>query len=84
MSKAMKKYISRGEGYMWQKESWRDSRIFLYYLGAEPDDVTIEEAQEIDFEKLLLRLDTGGSVFMTLKQEDEGLHGKIKVSNEWC
>jgi len=71
------------EGRMWPKVAWRDSRIALFDLGAEPDDVTVEEAQEVDFEELLLHLDAEGSVFMTLKQENEGFQRKTEVSNEW-
>jgi len=82
MSRAMK-LIYKEEGRMWPKVAWGDSRIVLFYLGAEPDDVTVEEVQEVDFEELLLRLDTGGSVFMTLKQENEGFQRKTEVSNEW-
>ncbi len=82
LSRVMK-FIYKEEGRMWPKVAWGDSRIVLYYLGAEPDDVTVEEAQEVDFEELLLRLDTGGSVFMTLKQEIEGFQRKTEVSNEW-
>ena len=59
------------EGRTWPKVTWRDSRILLYYLGSEPDDVSTEEAQEIGFEDLLLRLDVGGSVFMTPRPEGE-------------
>ncbi len=82
MSRAMK-LIYKEEGRMWPKVAWGDSRIVLFYLGAEPDDVTIEEVQEVDFEELLLRLDTGGSVLMTLRQENEGFQRKTEVSNEW-
>ena len=77
------KFMYKKEGSMWPKVTWGGSRIVLFYLGAEPDDVTIEETQEVDFEELLLRLDTGGSVFMTLKQEKEGFQRKTEVSNEW-
>ena len=45
---------------MWPKVAWVDSRLVVYYLGAEPDEVSVEEATEIDFEELLMRLDTGG------------------------
>lgn len=82
MSRAMK-LIYKEEGRMWPKVAWGDSRIVLFYLGAEPDDVTVEEVQEVDFEELLLRLDTGGSVFMTLKQENEGFQRKTEVNDEW-
>jgi len=82
MSRAMRS-IYMEEGCMWPKVAWGDSRIALFDLGAEPDDVTVEEAQEVDFEELLLRLDTGGSVLMTLRQENEGFQRKTEVSNEW-
>ena len=82
MSRAMK-LIIKEEGLMWPKVTWGGSRIVLFYLGAEPDDVIVEEAQEVDFEELLLRLDAGGSVFMTLKQENEGFQRKTEVNNEW-
>ena len=45
---------------MWPKVAWVDSRLVVYYLGAEPDEVSVEEATEIDFEELHMRLDTGG------------------------
>ena len=77
------RFIFLEEGRVWPKVAWGDSRIVLFYLGAEPDDVTVEEAGEVDFEELLLSLDTGGSVFMTLKPGDEGLQRKTEVSNEW-
>lgn len=82
MSRAMR-FIYMEEGRKWPKVAWGDSRIALFDLGVEPDDVTVEEAQEVDFEELLLRLDTGGSVLMTLRQENEGFQRKTEVSNEW-
>lgn len=82
MSRAMR-FIYKEAGRKWPKVAWGDSRIVLFYLGVEPDDVTVEEAQEVDFEALLLRLDTGGSVLMTLRQENEGFQRKTEVSNEW-
>lgn len=82
MSRAMRS-IYMEEGRKWPKDAWGDSRIVLFYLGVEPDDVIVEEAQEVDFEALLLRLDTGGSVLMTLRQENEGFQKKTEVSNEW-
>jgi hypothetical protein len=70
------RFIFKEEGRMWPKVSWGDSRIVLFYLGAEPDDVTVEEAREGDFEELLLRLDTGGSVFMTLNRGMKDFRGR--------
>lgn len=77
------RFMYKEEGRLWPKVAWEESRIVLYYLGAEPDDVTVEEAQEVDFEELLLRLDAGGSVFMTLKPGDEGFQRKTEVRDEW-
>lgn len=82
LSGAMR-FMYKEEGRMCPKVAWGDSRIVLFYLGADPDDLTVEEAREVDFEELLLRLDAGGSVFMTLKQENEGFQRKTEVSNEW-
>lgn len=67
---------------LWPKVAWGDSRLVIYYLGAEPDEVRVEEATEIDFEELLLRLDTGSSVFMTLKPRD-GAGYNEEVEREW-
>ena len=55
---------------MWPKVAWGDSRLVVYYLGTDPEDVSVREAAEIGFEELLLRLDTGNSVYMTLKPRD--------------
>lgn len=43
----------------------------IYYSGVEPDDVSVKEAEEIDFEEFLLRLDTRSSAFMAMKPRDE-------------
>ena len=82
MSGAMR-FMFKEEGHMWPKVAWGDSKIVLFYLGADSDDVTVEEVREVDFEELLLRLDAGGSVFMTLKPEDEGYQRQREVCNEW-
>jgi hypothetical protein len=62
--------VFKERGRMWPKVAWGDTRLVVYYLGAEPDEVSVEEAAEIDFEELLMRLDTGSSVFMTMKPRD--------------
>lgn len=62
--------VFKERGRMWPKVAWEDSRLVVYYLGADPEDVSVREAAENDFEELLLRLDTGSSVFMTLKPRD--------------
>jgi hypothetical protein len=76
-------FTYREEGRILPKVVWGDSRVALYYIGVEPKDTTVVEAGEIDFEELLLRLDAGDSIFMTLKQEAEGFRRKKEVNKEW-
>ena len=61
---------------LWPKVAGEDSRLVVYYLGADPEDVSVRETAEIDFEELLMRLDTGSSVFMTLKPRDGAGFGR--------
>ena len=61
---------------LWPKVALEDSRLVVYYLGADPEDVSVRETAEIDFEELLMRLDTGSSVFMTLKPRDGAVFGR--------
>jgi hypothetical protein len=62
--------VFKERGRLWPKVAWEDSRLVVYYLGVDPEDVSVREAAEIDFEELLLRLDTGSSVYMTLKPRE--------------
>ena len=42
----------------------------VYYLGERtPDDVIVREETELDFRELMSRIDSGGSVFVTMKPD---------------
>ena len=50
----------------------------VIYLEEDPDDVIVREETELDFRELMSRLDSGGSVFVTMKAdgfEDEVCEG---------
>lgn len=68
----VRRLIIKEKGRMWPTVSWRDSQLVVYYLGEEDEDVSIEETRKIDFEELILRLDQGKSVFMTMRPRGEG------------
>ncbi len=61
----------QGEGPVVAEGGLGGSRLVIYYSGVEPDDVSVKEAEEIDFEEFLLRLDTRSSAFMAMKPRDE-------------
>ena len=47
----------------------------VIYLEEDPDDVIVREETELDFRELMSRLDSGGSVFVTMKAE--GLQDEV-------
>lgn len=63
----MRRFFFKTGDRVWPDVTWEGSDLVVYYIGEEDDDVTIEETREIDFEELLLRLEAGSSVFMTMK-----------------
>ena len=67
----MRTLIFKSTDSIWPTVTWEGSRLVVYLLGEEVDDVSIKEAQEIDIEELLLHLDRGGSIFVTMKPEQE-------------
>lgn len=67
----MRRLVIKSRGRMWPRVTWERSQLVVYYLGVEDDDVSVEETREIDFEELLLRLDNGSSVFLTMKPRAE-------------
>lgn len=74
--------IFKTKDKMWPNVTWEGSQLVVFYLDPEVDDVHIEETRELDFEELLFRLDTGCSVFMTLKPLTEPSSGR-EVKSEW-
>jgi len=67
----MRTLIFKSTDSLWPTVTWEGSRLVVYLLGEEVDDVSIKEAQEIDIEELLLHLDRGGSIFLTMKPQQE-------------
>ncbi len=63
----MKTLVIKGKGRLWPKVTWADTNLSILYLGPEDDDVTLREANSVDFEEFFLHLDRGGSIFMTVK-----------------
>jgi len=77
-----RRLIFKTKDKMWSNVTWECPQLVVFYLDAEVDDVRIEETRELDFEELLFRLDTGCSVFMTLKPLKEPSPGR-EVKSEW-
>lgn len=82
----MRRLVIKGEGRLWPTVTWRDSQLVVFYLGEEDNEVSIEETHVIDFEELLLRLDRGGSVFITMKPrgESELATPSTEECCKWC
>jgi hypothetical protein len=55
------------------------SHLVVYYLGEDPDDVIVRVETELDFREPMSRLDSGGSVFGTMKPD--GIKDEVC---EWC
>ena len=56
----------KGNNSMWPTVVWKGSRLLVYYLGENKDEVEVRKTPEIDYEEFFLHLDKGGSVFVTL------------------
>ena len=63
----MRTLVIKGKDRLWPTVTWTGTNLIVYYLGAEDDEVSIRETKEIDFDELFLHLDTGGSIFMTVR-----------------
>ncbi len=61
----MKRLTIKSKGCMWPTVMWQNSQLVIFYLGEYEDDVEVKEICELDFEKIFLQLDRGGSVFIT-------------------
>jgi hypothetical protein len=70
---------SSGGGESFPRAGREGSHLVVYYLGEDPDDVIVREETELDFRELMSRLDSGGSVFVTMKPD-----GKNDEVCEWC
>jgi len=65
----MSPFSSGGEGEAFPRVGREGSHLVVIYLGKDPDDVIVREETELDFLELMSRLDSGGSVFMTMKAD---------------
>ncbi|MCW4051429.1 MAG: hypothetical protein NWE89_17040 [Candidatus Bathyarchaeota archaeon] len=63
----MSKIFIKAEDKLWPTVIWQGTKLVVYYLGDDPDDVQVRETRGIDFDSLLLHIDRGGSVFITTK-----------------
>jgi hypothetical protein len=63
----MKRLIMKSKNSLWPTVVWKGSRLLVYYLGENEDEVEVRETREIDFEEFFLHLDKGGSVFVTMR-----------------
>jgi hypothetical protein len=65
----MSPFSSGGEGEAFPRVGREGSHLVVIYLGEDPDDVIVREETELDFRELMSRLDSGGSVFVTMKAD---------------
>ena len=63
----MRTLVIKGKDRLWPTVSWGSTNLIVYYLGAEDDEVSIRETNQLEIDELFLHLDKGGSVFMTVK-----------------
>ncbi len=74
----MRKYFTRSGDSIWPTVIWQGTQIVVYYLNQDDEIDDIVETRGIDFDKLLLHIDNGGSVFITTKPVEH----ESKVKNE--
>ena len=70
---------------MWPTVIWQGTNLRVYYLGEKEDENHIKETNGIDFEEFFLHLDKGGSIFITIKPQNElnnELHDDLLTKNE--
>ncbi len=77
----MSPFSSGGEGESFPRVGREGSHLVVYYLGEDPDDVIVREETELDFRELMSRLDSGGSVFVTMKPDSRMNNDEVC---EWC
>ncbi len=65
----MSPFSSGGTGEAFPRVGREGSHLVVIYLGENPDDVIVREETELDVRELMSRLDSGGSVFVTMKAD---------------
>jgi len=66
-AKGMKRFIIKSNDRMWPTVIWQGTKLVVYYLGEDDDDIEVRETRGIDFEEFFAHIDRGGSVFITSK-----------------
>jgi hypothetical protein len=44
---------------------WQKTKLLVYYMGDEPNYVSVRKTNDKDFDEVLLHIDKGGSIFIT-------------------
>ena len=78
----MNPFASEGKGELYPGAPQEGSHFVVFYLGDESNDVIVREETVLDFQELMSRLHSGGSVFMTMKKPDRRLNNDEVC--EWC
>ena len=66
----MKRLFIKSKGKMWPTVIWQGTQLVVFYMGKSDNEVEVRETRGIDFDELFLHLDTGGSVFVTMKPQN--------------
>jgi hypothetical protein len=85
----MRRLVFKGKDAVWPTVTWQGTRLVVFYLSDDEEDVVIKETRGINFDEFFLHLDCGGSIFVTTKpqhgdSESDGVHprqdkqGKVK------
>lgn len=69
----VRRLIIKEKGKMWPTVVWKGSQLVVYYLDDEDEVTHVEKTRKLDFDELLLRIDTGSSVFITTQPVEEEL-----------
>ncbi|HUS77974.1 MAG TPA: hypothetical protein VM050_04865 [Patescibacteria group bacterium] len=70
----MKRLIVKGKDQIFPTVIWQGTQLVVYYLGEQDDEVSVKETRGINFDEMLLHLDRGGSVFLTVKPTELDAH----------
>lgn len=74
--KAMKRLIIKDSNSIFPTVIWQGTQLVVFYLGENDEEVEVRETRGIDFDELLLHLDRGGSVFLTVMPPGLDAHDK--------
>jgi hypothetical protein len=61
----MSKMFVKNDKNLMSQAIWQKTKLLVYYMGDEPNYVSVRETNGIDFDEVLLHFDKGGSIFIT-------------------